>query len=138
MTYRKDWRQPQVGPEGFVGTMKTIGRVVNVTVADNVTGNTVGAVVLPAGFVVTGLLGSATDMDTGGPAMLITIGDAASANRYVASVSAGAAITSWTLAASGFLFLNTVDTEVLITIATQAATPAAGTATLYFTGFIAQ
>lgn len=135
MAYRKDWAQPQVGGQGFARTMKTIGRTVTVSVADNVTGNTVGAFMLPAGFVVTGLLGSATDMDTGA-AMLITVGDAASANRYVASVSAQAAIASWTLASTGLLFKNTVDTEVLITIATQAATPAAGTATLLFTGYM--
>jgi hypothetical protein len=135
MAYRKDWAQPQQG-EGFARTMKTLGRTVAISVADNVTGNTIGAFLLPAGFTVTGILGSATDMDTGGPAMLITVGDAANASRYVASVSAGAAIASWTLAAAGFLFKNTVDTEVLITIATQAATPAAGTATIYLTGFM--
>ncbi len=138
MSYRKDWIQPQVGPMGFAGTMKTIGRVCTITVADNVSANTVGLFKLPAGFTVTALVGSATDMDTGGPTMLITIGDAASANRYVASVSAGAAIASWTLAATGLLFLNTVDTEVILTIATAATTPAAGTVTLYFQGFMAQ
>jgi hypothetical protein len=137
MTYRKDWAQPQVGPMGFVGTKKVIGRTVTISAADNVTGNTIGAFKLPPGFTVTGILGSATDMDAGA-AMLITVGDAANAARYVASVSAQAAIASWTLAAAGLLFLNTVETEVLITIATQAATPAAGTATIYLEGFMAQ
>jgi hypothetical protein len=134
MTYRKDWGQPQAG-QGFARNMKTIGRTVTITVADNVTGNTIGAFLVPAGFTVTGILGSATDMDSGA-AMLITVGDAANAARYVASVSAQAAITSWTLAAAGLLFKNTVDTEVLITIATQAATAVAGTATILLQGYM--
>jgi len=138
MPYRRDWIQPQVGPMGFASTMKTIGRVSTITVADNVTANTVGLFRLPAGFTITALLGSATDMDTGGPAMLITIGDSGSANRYVASVSAGAAIASWTLAATGLFYTTPADTEVVVTIATQAATPAAGTITLYFVGFMSQ
>lgn len=137
MAYRKDWAQPQVGPEGFIGTMKTIGRVVTIGTADNVTGNTVGAFKLPAGFTVTGIIGSATDMDSGA-AMLITIGDAGSANRYVTSLNTQAAVSSLTLAAAGLLYLNTVETEVLITIATQAGTAVAGTVTLYLQGFISQ
>lgn len=137
MAYRRDWAQPQTGPMGFVGTKKVVGRTVTIGTADNVTANTIGAFKIPAGFTVTGILGSATDMDSG-TAMLITVGDAGNAARYVASVSAQAAITSWTLAAAGLLFLNTVDTEVLITIATQAGTPVAGTATIFLEGFIAQ
>ena len=137
MAYRRDWIQPQVGPMGFANTQKVIGRVVTITTADNVTGNTIGAFKVPAGFTVTGIIGSATDMDSGA-AMLITIGDSGNAARYVASVSTQAAVASWTLAAAGLLYLNTVDTEVLITIATQAATAVAGTMTIYLTGFIAQ
>jgi len=137
MTYRKDWIQPQVGPMGFASTMKTIGRTATITVADNVTANTVGLFKVPAGFTVTGILGSATDMDSGA-AMLITIGDAGNAARYVASVSTQAAVTSWTLAAAGLLFLNTTDTEIILTIATQAATAVAGTVTVYLQGFMAQ
>ena len=137
MAYRRDWIQPQVGPMGFACTQKVIGRVVTITVADNVTANTIGAFKVPAGFTVTGIIGSATDMDSGA-AMLITIGDSGNAARYVASVSTQAAVASWTLAAAVLLYLNTVDTEVLITIATQAATAVAGTMTIYLTGFIAQ
>lgn len=138
MAYRRDWIQPQVGPMGFAGTQKVIGRVSNISVADNVSANTVGLFKVPAGFTVTGLIGSATDMDTGGPTMTISIGDAASSNRYVVSVSAGAVIASWTLASTGLLFLNTVDTEILLTIIAAATTPAAGTVTFYMTGFMAQ
>ena len=137
MTYRRDWGQPQVGPMGFESTMKTIGRVVTINTADNVTGNTIGAFKVPAGFTVTGIFGSATDMDSGA-AMLITIGDAGSANRYVTSLNTQAAVTSLTLAAAGLLFLNVTDTEILITIATQAGTALAGTVTIYLVGFMAQ
>lgn len=137
MAYRKDWIQPQVGPMGFASTMKTIGRVVTITVADNVTANTIGAFKIPAGFTVTGIIGAATDMDSGA-AMLVTVGDSGNAARYVASLNTQAAVTSLTLAAAGLLYLNTVDTEVLITIATQAGTAVAGTMTIYLQGFMAQ
>lgn len=137
MTYRRDWGQPQVGPMGFEGTMKTIGRTVTIAVADNVTGNTVGAFKLPAGFTVTGIFGSATDMDSGA-AMLITVGDAGNAARYVASLNTQAPVASLTLAAAGLLFLNVTDTEVLVTIATQAGTAIAGTVTVFLVGFMAQ
>jgi hypothetical protein len=137
MTYRKDWGQPQGGPEGFANTMKTFGRVVNVSVADNVTGNTIGAFKVPAGFTVTGIVAVATDMDSA-TAMLVDVGDAASATRYLSSLNTQAAITSLTVAAAGLLFLNAVDTEILVTIHTQATTPVAGTIALYLSGFISQ
>lgn len=135
MAYRKDWGQPQAGLQGEARTRKLFGRTVTISVADNVTGNTVGAFMVPAGFTVTGIFGSATDMDSGA-AMLITVGDSGSANRLVTSVSAQAAITSFTLAAAGLLYTYPTDTEVLITIATQAATAVAGTVTFYLEGFI--
>lgn len=137
MAYRKDWIQPQVGPMGFAGTQKVIGRVVNISVADNVTANTIGAFKVPAGFTVTGIIAVATDMDSG-TAMLLNIGDAASASRYFSGLNTQAAITTQTLAAAGLLFLNTVDTEILITIGTQAGTAVAGTVALYLIGFMAQ
>ena len=122
---------------GFAGTNKTIGRVVTITVADNVTANTVGAFKVPAGFTVTGIVAVGTDMDSGA-AMLLGIGDAGSSTRYIASLNTQAAVTSTTLAATGLLFLNTVDTEILITINTQAGTAVAGTVSLYLSGFMAQ
>lgn len=136
MAYRKDWGQPQVGLNGFAHTRKVYGRVVTIGTADNVTGNTVGAFVLPAGFTVTGISAGITDMDSGS-AMLITIGDAGSAARYLASTSGQAASTATTLAAAGLYYTTPTDTEVLITIATQAGTPVAGTVTLYIEGFVA-
>lgn len=135
MAYRKDWTQPQVGGQGFARTNKTIGRTVAISVADNVTGNTIGAFTVPAGFVVTGIIAVATDMDSG-TAMLLNIGDAGSASRYFSGLNTQAAITTQTLASTGLLFKNTVETEVLITIGTQAGTAVAGTVDLRLVGYI--
>jgi hypothetical protein len=134
MAYRKDWGQPQ-GGEGFARTMKTFGRTVAISTADNVTGNTIGAFLVPAGFVVTGIIAVGTDMDSGA-AMLLNIGDAASGARYLSGLNTQAAVTSTTLASTGLLFKNTVDTEILITIGTQAATPVAGTVDLRLSGYM--
>lgn len=138
MTYRKDWVQPQVGPMGFVDTMKTIGRVVTLTAADLVTGNTVGAFKVPAGFTVTGVIAVATDMDSGS-ALTLSVGDAASGIRYLNAATIGqTGTTTQTLAATGLLFLNTVDTEILVTCTLQGAASVAGTLALYLSGFMAQ
>jgi len=137
MPYRRDWIQPQVGPMGFANTQKVIGRVVNISVADNVTANTIGAFRVPAGFTVTGIILVGTDMDSA-TAMLLNIGDAGLATRYFTGLNTQAAVTSQTLAATGLLYLNTVDTEILVTIATQATTPVAGTLAVYLIGFMAQ
>jgi len=131
MTYRKDWGQPQIGPEGFVGTAKTIGRVVSLSTADLVTGNTVGAFKVPAGFTVTGIIASATDMDSGSAALTLSVGDAASGTRYLSASTIGQAGTSTqTMASTGLLFLNVTDTEILITVTLQPATAVAGTVAL--------
>lgn len=136
MTYRKDWGQPEVGQMGFVGTMKCLGRVVTILAADNTTANTIGAFKVPAGFLVTGIIAVPTDMDSS-TNMLISVGDAASGVRYLSSSTMGqAATTVTTLAAAGLLFLNTVDTEILVTITAQGT--AAGTIALYLLGVIAQ
>ena len=137
MTYRKDWGQPQVGGQGFFRNRKMLGRVVNITVADNVTGNTIGAFTVPAGFTVVGIIAASTDIDTGTPAVTLSVGDAASGTRYLnASTIGQAGTTTQTLATTGLLFKNTVETEILITITLQSATPAAGTLSLYLDGFM--
>lgn len=138
MTYRKDWGQPQVGQIGAMDTMKTIGRVVTLNATDLVTGNTVGAFKVPAGFTVTGIIAVPTDMDSGA-ALTLSVGDAASGTRYLnASTMGQAGTTTTTLAATGLLFLNTVDTEILVTCTLQGASSVAGTLALYLVGFIAQ
>lgn len=139
MAYRRDWTQPQVGPMGFVGSNKTCGRVVVVAAADLVTANTIGAFKVPAGFTVTGIIATATDLDAGTNAMTLSVGDAASGTRYLnASVIGQAGTTTTTLATTGLLFLNVVDTEILITITLGPTVAAAGTIALYLSGFMAQ
>lgn len=69
-----------------------------------------------------------SDMDTGGPTLTISIGDAGSATRYFnASVAGQAAVPDRTMAAAGLLFLTTGKTLLLGLIAAAATTPAAGT-----------
>ena len=138
MTYRKDWGQPQAGAQGFARTKKVFGRTVNLATTDLVTGNVVGAFMVPAGFVVTGILAVASDMDTGGsPALALSVGDAGSGVRYLSSSTIGqGGTTGSTLASTGVLFNNAADTEILVTVTTQPATAAAGTLGLYLEGFI--
>jgi len=126
MAYRKDWGQPQVGGQGFARTMKTIGRVANVLAADYTAG-VIGAFTLPPGFTVTSIICVSSAM----AAIAFTVGDAALANRYIATGLTGA--TNVTLNGPGFLFKNTAETEVLITLS---AGSVAGTIGLYITGFI--
>jgi hypothetical protein len=115
-----------------------IGRVVTLNATDLVTGNTVGAFKVPAGFCVTGIIAVPTDMDSGA-ALTLSVGDAASGTRYLnASTMGQAATTVTTLAATGLLFLNTVDTEILVTCTLQGSSSVAGTLALYLSGFIAQ
>lgn len=138
MAYRKDWGQPQQGGQGFARTQKHFGRTVTIGTADNVTGNTVGAFMVPMGFVVTSIVAVATDMDSNGsPAMAISVGDAGSGVRYLSSSNIGQAGTSTTTVAStGLLFKNTADTEILVTITTQSATAVAGTLDLRLGGYM--
>jgi hypothetical protein len=140
MAYRKDWTQPQAGNQGFARTNKTYGRRVAIAVADNVTGNTVGAFMVPAGFTVLSIIAVGTDMDSGA-AMLLNIGDAALATRFITGLNTQAAVTAvaFTTVTPGtnVLFTYTNDTEILVTVATQAGTAVAGTVDIYLTGFIA-
>jgi hypothetical protein len=138
MTYRRDWGQPQPGPTGAANHSMHIGRVVTLTAADLVTAQTIGAFKVPAGFTVTGIIAVPTDMDSGA-ALLLSVGDAASGVRYLSSSTMGqAATTTTTLAATGLLFLNVVETEILITCTLQGSASVAGTLALYLSGFIAQ
>lgn len=138
MADRNDYRQPQTGAQGFAGTMKTIGRVVSLATTDLALNKTVAAFVVPKGFVVTGIIAVATDMDTNGtPTLTLSVGDAASGTRYLSASNIGQAGTSTTtLAATGLLYENTADTEIVITASAAAATAAAGTLSLYLVGFV--
>jgi hypothetical protein len=135
MAYRKDWVQPQVGPQGFARTVKTFGRTVNVTAADNVTAaaTVLGAFTVPAGFVVTSVLAISTVLGAG---MVYNVGDAGLATRYLSAAS-GAAITPVTaLQTAGLLYKNPAETEILVAITTGGAAAPAGSIQLYLTGYI--
>lgn len=137
MATRQDYTQPQVGNQGFARTNKTLGRRVTMRATDLTIGSVVKAFVVPKGFVVTGIIASATDMDTGTPALTLSVGDAASGTRYLSASTIGQAGTSTqTLASTGLLYENTADTEILITATAGAATAAAGTIDLYLVGFM--
>jgi len=127
MAYRKDWgNSPQIGPQGFARTMKTIGRVVTVATTDYTTG-VIGAFTLPAGFTVVSIICVSTAM----AAIAFKVGDSVDVDRYIVTGLTGA--TNTTLDAAGYLYKNTAETEVLVTLS---AGSVAGTITIYITGFI--
>jgi hypothetical protein len=66
--------------------------------------------------------------------LAFTVGDINSANRFL--TTGVAAATNTTLAAAGLLYKAPAETEVLITIGTQAAGNVVGTLDTYLTGFI--
>lgn len=139
MADRIAYAQPQAGGQGFARTMKTFGGSVAILATDEVTGNTVRLMKVPRGFVVTGVYLALTDIDTNGtPTVAVTLGDAASAARLVASSSIGqAGGSTTTLAATGLYYQFTDDTDIVLTFGTGSATAVAGTATCYLTGFMA-
>jgi len=138
MVYRKDWGQPQQGNQGFARTMKVFGRSVNIAINDlTVINNVVGCFVVPAGFVATDLLPTVTpDLDTGAT-LTLSLGDAAVPNRLLSASAFGqAAATFPALAATGFLFRYTADTEIILTAAAAAAGGIAGALPIYLRGFM--
>jgi hypothetical protein len=91
----------------------------------------VGLLYVPAGAVIVGATLSATDMDTGSPALAIDVGDASDEDRIFAASAVGQAGTlSSAIATTGFLYKYTTSTQLRAYIQTAAATAAAGT--LYF------
>lgn len=142
MPTRTDFTQPQAGLLGEARTQKVFGRRVTVLAADLVTANVIEAFVVPAGFTVTGIIAVSTDLDAGTNAMTLSVGDAASATRYLNASTigqAGGIASAFTTPAGGtnLLFAYTVDTKILITITLGPTVAAAGTIDLYLTGFVA-
>jgi len=140
MAYRKDWGQPQAGGYGGAREVKQFGRRVALSATDLVTGNTVGAFMVPAGFNVTGILAVATDMDSGA-ALTLSVGDAALGTRFLNASTVGQAggiVTAFTTPAGGtnLLFNYAADTEILVTCTLQGAASVAGTLDLYLVGFM--
>ncbi len=135
MAYRKDWVQPQAGLQGFARTMKAYGRKINLLSADlGTTSNVVGMFVIPKDFTITGMIGPA--VPALGTALVLSIGDASSATRFLSGSTIGAAGGALpAMAATGTFFKTLVDTEIQLLIATQSSSPTPGVLELYFTGF---
>lgn len=106
--------------------------IVAVTTAmiDN-TNDEVSLFYLPKGAVVTGVQIYATDMDTNGtPTLAFDIGDSGDEDRLIAASTVGQAGTgnyTGLVAATGFLYKYTADTEIKAYVQAVAATGAAGT-----------
>jgi hypothetical protein len=94
---------------------------------------------VPKGFTVTDLNFDVTKLDAGAtPALTFSIGDAANPGRFLAGSNAAqsAEAEADTMVAGCLGFKFTSDTDILFTVGTGAATPAAGTLTLFLKGFI--
>jgi hypothetical protein len=113
--------------------MKAFGRRVTIAAGDNVTNNVVEAFTVPAGFVVTGVAAVSTVL---GASMAYGVGDSGSATRYLSAASGAAVTPVLTLATTGLLYKNTVQTTILITVSLQGTGQPAGTIDLYLIGFI--
>src|SRR4029077_2773733 len=138
MVYRKDWSQPQAGPQGFARTMKVYGRSVNILVPDLATiNNVVGCFVVPAGFVLTGLLTTTVpDLDTGAT-LTLSLGDAALPTRILNASNIGQAGGAMPAAAAGaFLYRYPIDTEIILTATAAAAGGIATAVPIYIQGFM--
>ena len=113
---------------------------IGVSTSDIAATNLIVGFQAPKGFVVTGIVFTSTDLDTNGtPTIAMTVGDAGSNARFMASTTIGqTGGVNTTLAAAGAGYLFTVDTDVNIRVATGAATAASGTLRLQLIGFMAQ
>lgn len=139
MPFRIGYRQPAAGGQGFSRTKKVMGAAnIPLAVADlNQTTNQVALFRVPAGFIVTNVFASASDMDSGVAALTFNIGDAGDPDRLMAASAVGQAGTSsTTLAATGLYYEYTADTDILLACQAAAATAVAGTITLYLEGFM--
>ena len=137
MPYRKAWLQPQIGSQGFFGTQKVYGGRIPILAADvATTGNVVGLFMLPANFLIFDWI--SPNLPALGTALVVNIGDAGSANRYASGITTLAAggVPLAAMAATGPFFKTTQDTEIQMTVTTQASAPAAGTLEMYIRGFI--
>jgi hypothetical protein len=139
MAPRVAYTQPQAGPQGFARTKKVYGGTVNLLATDLALNAQTAICRVPAGFVLQNYTATLADVDTNGsPTVMVQLCDAASAARIMAASNIGqAGGTNTTLAATGLYYQFTADTDILLTASTAAATGAAGTATVYLEGFMA-
>jgi hypothetical protein len=95
---------------------------------------------LPKGFVLTGLSLIIPDMDTNGaPALVFSIGDAATPARLISvstKAQAGGTLATADLVTAAMLFEFTANTDILWTTTTAAATAAAGTVKGILSGYV--
>src|SRR6202008_97695 len=97
---RRAWSPPQQGL-GEARTKRVLGGNFAITAAGVTTiNNTVELFVSPAGFVLTNIAAYATDMDTGGPTLTLSLGDSGSAARFLSASTIGQAGTSVLILAS--------------------------------------
>lgn len=121
---------------GFARSQYAIGGVFSIVAGDLALNATTGLFKAPKGFVLTGIAGSFTDMDSG-TALVLAIGDGGDDDRY---------LTSSTLGQTGGVFNQvrdnglgyefTEDTEIFLKATTAAGTAVAGTAKVYFFGYL--
>jgi hypothetical protein len=124
---------------GAYRNLKAYGGATSLLPADLAAGQVVALFTVPKGFTVTDLNFDVTKLDAGAtPALTFSIGDAANAGRFLAGSNAAqsAEAEADTMVAGCLGFKFTSDTDILFTVGTGAATPAAGTLTLFLKGFI--
>jgi hypothetical protein len=138
MAPRVAYSQPQAGGFGAARTKKVFGGTFTNVAADVALNAQTAICRVPAGFILTGLLGTIGDLDSGA-ALTLSLGDAASNNRLFSASTvgqAGGAVPA--LAATGLLYQFPTDTDILLTATAAAAglgpTP---TSTIYLEGFMA-
>lgn len=106
------------------------------------TGDTYDMIRVPSGAIITGVTLSADRLDTNGaPTVALSVGDAASANRYIASSTigqtAGGGFTNTVAAGTGAMFFKTAaEGNVRVTATVGSATFASGKIRLKLTYLI--
>jgi hypothetical protein len=124
---------------GAYRNLKAYGGATSLLPADLAAGQVAALFTVPKGFTVTDLNFDVTKLDAGAtPALTFSIGDAANPGRFLAGSNAAqsAEAEADTMVAGCLGFKFTSDTDILFTVGTGAATPAAGTLTLFLKGFI--
>ena len=128
-----------VGRGSEAGVRKVIPiRSAAILTTDLALNRTVGLLVAPAGFVVTGHTLVISDIDTNAtPTHSFTIGIAGTPDLLATSATTGrTGGTLTSLAAAGLYFKFPENTEIVFTTTAAAATAAAGTVSYFLEGFM--
>jgi len=138
MADRNIWTSatPVIGP-GNARKGHMIGGVFSLVTGDLALNKTVSLFKAPKGFTVTNVKAYATDMDTGGsPALVFSVGDADTAARIISVSTSAQAGGEPTIALSTILgYQFAAETEIVFKCTTAAATAAAGTLTIFMSGY---